>query len=42
MLEHEDTRKKLERYFIGFFIVIALVYGGYQARPLLFGPTITI
>jgi hypothetical protein len=42
MLEHEHTQRKLERYFILFLVVIALLYGGFRAYPLIKGPEITL
>ena len=37
-----DLRKQLELYLAGFLIVIALLYGGFRAYPLIAGPKITI
>ncbi len=42
MLEHNDIRKKIETYLIGLLVVLALIYGGFRAYPLVAGPTITI
>ncbi len=42
MLEHEDTTRKLEKYFIWALVLIALLYGGFRAYPLLNGPVITL
>ena len=42
MLEPYDLRKKVELYFIGLLFIIALVYGGFRAYPLVAGPSITI
>jgi hypothetical protein len=42
MLEHYDLRKKLEFYLIGGLVLLAVLYGGFRAYPLLAGPKITI
>lgn len=42
MLEHYDTRKKLEVYLIGGLILLSLLYGLFKAYPLIRGPSITI
>ena len=42
MLEHEDTGRKFEKYFIGLLVLIALFYGGWRAYPLIKGPEITL
>lgn len=42
MLEHYDFRKKIEFYFIGILVLLSLLYGGWKAFPLIYGPRITI
>jgi Glucodextranase, domain B len=42
MLEHEDTTRKLEKYFLVFLVSVALFYGGLRAYPLLAGPQIAL
>ncbi len=42
MLEHNDTRKKIEIFFIGFLVLLALSYGIWRAYPLIAGPQIVI
>ena len=37
-----DLRKKLEFYFLGFLLIIVLLYGAWRAYPLIVGPHITI
>jgi hypothetical protein len=37
-----DFRKQLELYSIGFLVLIALIYGGFRAYPLIAGPRIII
>jgi hypothetical protein len=42
MLEHNDLRKKIEIFFIGLLVLLALIYGGWRAYPLIAGPNITL
>ena len=42
MIEPYDLRKKIELYFVGSLLVIALIYGIFRAYPLIAGPSITI
>lgn len=42
MIEPYDLRKKIELYFIGSLLVVALLYGGFRAYPLIAGPSITL
>ncbi len=42
MIEPYDLRKKIELYFVGTLLVIALIYGLFRAYPLIAGPSITI
>ncbi len=42
MLDHYDTRKKVELLFIGVLIFISIVYGGFRAYPLITGPSLDI
>lgn len=42
MLEHTDVRKNIERYSIGFLVLVALIYGIFRTYPLIAGPQITI
>lgn len=42
MLELQDTRKKIELYFLVVLVIIALSYGAFRAYPLFAGPKITI
>ena len=37
-----DSRKLIEIYIIGILIIIAIIYAGFRAYPLLTGPKITI
>ncbi len=37
-----DLRKQIELFLAGLLILIALLYGGFRAYPLLAGPNITI
>ena len=37
-----DLRKKLEFYFFGILVIIAIFYGGWRAYPLIVGPHFTI
>jgi hypothetical protein len=37
-----DLRKQLELYFFGGLVIVAILYGGWRAYPLLSGPEITI
>ncbi|MCF7843987.1 hypothetical protein K9M47_03775 [Candidatus Gracilibacteria bacterium] len=37
-----DLRKQLEIYFFSILIIVSVVYGGWEAYPLLAGPHITI
>jgi hypothetical protein len=42
MIEPYDLRKKVEIYFIGALLLLAVIYGGFRAYPLVAGPAITI
>lgn len=42
MLEHQDTTRKLEKYFLITLVLVALFYGGFRAYPLIKGPEITL
>jgi Glucodextranase, domain B len=42
MTELYDLRKRLERYLIITLSVFALLYGGYNAYPLIVGPKIEV
>ncbi len=37
-----DSRKRLELYGIGILLLVAILYGGFRAYPLLAGPKITL
>jgi hypothetical protein len=37
-----DLRKQLEMYLFGTLLIIAILYGGWRAYPLIAGPHITI
>jgi hypothetical protein len=42
MLEHDDIRKKAEKYFLIGIVLLTLAYGLFRAYPLLLGPRITL
>lgn len=42
MIEYYDLRKKIEIFLITLLILIAVIYGGIKAYPLLAGPKITV
>lgn len=42
MTSHYDLRKQLELYLVGFLVLIAFIYGGFRAYPLLIGPSVTV
>lgn len=42
MLQHTTATRKIEKYLLFFIVLIALLYGGFRAYPLIVGPTITI
>lgn len=42
MLEYYDLRKRLETFFVVALVLIALLYGGFRAYPLVAGPSITL
>lgn len=42
MLPYYDVRKKIELFGIILLIIVALLYGGFKAYPLIIGPSINI
>lgn len=42
MIEQYDLRRKVELYFIGTILVLAILYGVFRAYPLIAGPSISL
>lgn len=42
MTPYSDLRKRLEMLFLGALALIALLYGGFRAYPLVAGPSIEV